>query len=214
LHLVAVHPSSQLSKLQLCAEELARLEEECVARGSVCSSIRQSLVREANNGESAINEVEEYRRQVAVAEQRWKPENVNAVEKNRLVKKVRELVRTVRDGADDDIVMQTTSDSAPQHCPCTMGPLENPVVNKQCGHVYSTAGIIGLLCQGRAGHVPSKIEDVNPTFQKPCPRVGCSKIVNASMLERDFRTEASQRQARRRAATQHDPDDDDNVEEL
>lgn len=192
-------------------EQLARLEEESKSRGSVCSSLRQSLVRELNNNESAINEVEEYKRQIETAEQRWKPETVDAVERKIQVKKLRELVQTARAGHDDDdVVVHMTSDGAQTTCPLTMGPLEKPVLNRECGHVYSTAGIIGLLCQGNIpGAVPTSLEEVNPTYIKRCPRVGCSNEVSAGVLERDFRTEASQRHAQRRAVTQQEDQDDD-----
>lgn len=197
----------------MCVEQLARLQEESAARGRICLNLRTSLVREINNDEAAINDTEEYKRQVEVTSQRWKPgtESDGILSRKTDVRNLRVMVRRVTSGDDDDEVqVQMTTDGAVGTCPVTQGPLEDPLVNRECGHVYSTVGIIGALCQGNIrGLAPKKLEDVNPTFTKNCPRAGCTGKVNASMLERDFRTENTLRFAQRRAATQQeDPDDD------
>lgn len=176
-------------------------------------NLKTSLIREINNDEAAINDTEEYTRQIEVASQRWKPgaESDEVVSRKTDVKKLREMVRRVTCGEDDDEVqVQMTTDGTVATCPITQGPLDDPLVNTECGHVYSTVGIIGALCQGNnRGPDPKRIEDVNPTFTKDCPRAGCTGKVNASMLERDFRTENTLRFAQRRAATQQEDADDD-----
>lgn len=207
----------KLAALQACVEQLARLQEESKARGRVCSSIRTALLREINNDEAAVNDTEEYKRQLEVASQRWKPESSDAISRNTEVKKLREMVRKANSGDDDDeVVVQMTTDGAVGTCPVTQGPLDAPLRNRECGHVYSTVGIIGALCQGNnvTGAPPKMLQDVNPLFTKKCPRAGCAGQVNASMLERDYRTENTQRIAQRRAATQQQEDNDDDIEVL
>jgi SUMO ligase MMS21 Smc5/6 complex component len=208
------HVVEKLPRLVECVEQMARMDAESKARGRVCGSIRHLLVRERNNNEDPVNEVEEYQRQIEVEQPSWTAQEAAAVEGNRHVKLLRRLVATEENGDDDNVIVQTSGETQ-RRCPCTCGPLERPVVNKECEHVYSTAGIIGYLYQGNGGRVPKKMEDVNPALTKPCPCAGCTSSVRAAGLERDFRTENSQRHAQRRAETQHgNAVDDDDVEEL
>jgi len=120
------------------------------------------------------------------------------------------------DDDDDDIeVMRNHNQGnidAQLKCPFTATWMEDPVKNKQCGHVYSRLGIMDYL---------------KKKANKQCPFPGCTNnSIRADQLEDDVYTKNKVRQRIRRlqkeeeakvmsqAALDMDDDDDDEAEEM
>ena len=95
------------------------------------------------------------------------------------------------DDDDDDDELICVGASAITQCPIMCAPLTDPRRNTRCGHVYSKAGIEGLLQQhnGRRGDML-------------CPVAGCSATVSSSTLKVDRKAAQAGRRRERRADSQ------------
>lgn len=193
---------------------LVQLDAECEARKIVCGDLRTALVRVANGQQAPANERETYQQQMNARKDRWTGADCPAVLEDSRVQDMEGLLRSETGGEDDDVIIQGAASEAVLKCPFTGGELIEPVRNKPCGHVYSTKGAIDYLCQGLVRIIPKTLDQVDSQITKPCCQAACRKQVSARTLERDYATEASQKRAARRAATQGDSDDDDDYEVL
>jgi Zinc-finger of the MIZ type in Nse subunit len=187
------------------------MDRECKARHEVCATIRNKILLERANDAAPISEVDVYKTEVDAKRHTWTAPD--AVKNERFIKKIDGYIALASGAGDDELVMAESGNDANRRCPVTGGEMELPLVNTTCGHVYSTAGIIGLLCQANRFRLVSKLDAIPETLSGKCPVAGCQSSVSKGSLERDFAAEMSQRQARKAAANRRTHPDDADLED-
>jgi SUMO ligase MMS21 Smc5/6 complex component len=180
---------------------------ECTVRHEICSDIRGRIIRERANNAAPINEVDMYKLEVDAKRHTWT--DANATRGDRHMKEIDKFIAKLSGSDDDDIVVAAAAAVRNKRCPITGGEIEKPLCNKKCSHVYSTAGIVGMLCQSNGSPQLSTLAQIPDHFSAKCPVAGCQHTVSKEFLERDYAMEMSQRQARKAAANRESYDDND-----
>lgn len=209
------HLSVQLEKMKQCAVELSKIEAEADARRSASKEMSRQLNAELNNNAPIQDFMDLFHSGVSAAERIRDRHSVNNAESVEIVQKHIATVSGDDDEDDDVAAIATNIEGQIKRCPYTGKPIENPVKNKNCGHVLSLEGAIALLCvqYGGSRRLPTKLSEVPDHLVASCPTVGCTSNINSSSLERDFRTERSQRQAQT-ASARRDSMDTSGIEVL
>lgn len=109
-------------------------------------------------------------------------------------------------GGDDDVEVEVEADAAAlsTKCPVTGMDMVNPLRSRDCPHSYSLQGIVQhILVRNNA---PASVRNAPPsldllgTSTAPCPVAGCTHLVGAASLEKDYDAEMRLRRSQVEAA--------------
>jgi Zinc-finger of the MIZ type in Nse subunit len=201
-------PADELQLLEKCLADFAVLERQLdVHRDSLNLVRQQHASRERAFDSVSVADEFTQRRDAKIA-------TINAAQVGANSERVKQLKRAVMEVhhadallSDEDegllIVESQANGDAPECCPITRLPMQNPLKNKTCGHAYSRDGIEQLFRTSRSSQID-------------CPIAGCGSAVTNAHLERDADLErrlerAARQQQRKKKHRKRSRNDVENV---